>query len=416
MAAHDLDIDARFEVLKSKQSAYWQASRAGKGRLLDTLEEVTGLDRKSIIRHLRGACEQQPRSRERGRTYGADVARVVERLDEAYDRPCAERLKPNLLPYAQKLVLHGHLTLEPQSEALLTTISISTLQRLQRRLRRNTTPRPKAPRASPNPHRARLPARRIVGDVGEPGHLEVDLVHHCGPSTRGEYVHTLHLVDVATGWSEPVGVLGRSFVVMRDGFQRCEARLPFTVRELHPDNGAEFLNNHLLRYWGERFPDAELSRSRPYHKDDNPFVEHRNGDLVRRWLGHDRLDSVEQTLALQRFYERLWVYSNFFHPFMRLVGKETDPETGTVRRTWDSARTPFERVREAGVLTPDKEAELDTLYRDTDPLALHRELEREAVALFEFPDHTEDVYLTLASACEASTGKEEALVLGDVIS
>lgn len=420
MAAHDLDIDARFEVLKSKQSAYWQASRADKGRLLDTLEEVTGLDRKNIIRHLRGSCERQPRSRERGRTYGPDVARVVEQLDEAYDRPCAERLQPNLLPYAQKLALHGHLTLQPSTEALLTTISISTLQRIQQRVRRNSPPRPKPPRASPNPHRSRLPARRIAGDIGEPGHLEVDLVHHCGPATRGEYVHTLHLVDVATGWSEPVGVLGRSFVVMRDGFQRCEARLPFPVQELHPDNGAEFLNNHMMRYWGERFPDAELSRSRPYHKDDNPFVEHRNGDLVRRWLGHDRLDSVAQTLAPQRFYDRLWAYYNFFHPVMRLVGKETDPETGKVHRTWDSARTPYERVREAGVLTPDKEAELDTLFRDTDPLALHRELEREAVALFDLPgaqpDRTEDVYLTLASACEASTGKEEVLVPGDGIS
>lgn len=117
MAAHDLDIDARYQVLKSKQSAYRKASKAEKGRILDTLEEVTGLDRKAITRHLGDSCARQPRSRERGRTYGADVAPVVERLDEAYDRPCAERLQPNLLPYAQKLVLHGHLTLQPPTEA-----------------------------------------------------------------------------------------------------------------------------------------------------------------------------------------------------------------------------------------------------------------------------------------------------------
>ena len=168
MAAHDLDIDARFEVLKSKQSAYWQASRADKGRLLDTLEEVTGLDRKNIIRHLRGSCERQPRSRERGRTYGPDVARVVEQLDEAYDRPCAERLQPNLLPYAQKLALHGHLTLQPSTEALLTTISISTLQRIQQRVRRNSPPRPKPPRGNPNPPRNRHPGRGQEGGGGVP--------------------------------------------------------------------------------------------------------------------------------------------------------------------------------------------------------------------------------------------------------
>lgn len=407
MAAHDLDLDERLKVLRNKQDAYWRASKAEKGRLLDLLEEVTRLDRKTIIRHLRDSCARRPRAKQRGRTYGADVARVVEQLDEAYDRPCAERLQPNLIPYAQKLVAHGHLTLADTTGALLEAISISTLQRLQQRLRQNSTPRPKAPRASPNPHRTQFPARRIPGDVGAPGHLEVDLVHHCGPATRGDYVHTLHLVDVATGWSEPAGVLGRSARVVEHGFRRCEGRLPFAVREIHPDNGAEFLNDHMVRYWRERFVGAELSRSRPYHKDDNPFVEHRNGDLIRRWLGHDRLDSVVQTLALNDFYAKLWVYFNFFHPVMRLVGKETDPETGKVRRTWDVARTPFERLREAGVLTPTKEAQLETIYHETDPLALQRELERQAVALFALPgarpDRTEDVHLTLTAALEATT-------------
>lgn len=406
MAAHDLDLDERLKVLRSQQSAYWKANKTEKGRLLDLLEEVTRLDRKTIIRHLRGSCQRHPRATQRGRTYGADVARVVEQLDEAYDRPCAERLRPNLVAYAQKLATHGHLTLAEHTLQRLHTISVSTLQRLQQRLRQHTTPRPKAPRASPNPHRTQLPARRIPGDVGEPGHLEVDLVHHCGPITRGDYVHTLHLVDVATGWSEPVGVLGRSFVVVHDGFQRCEQRLPFPVLEIHPDNGAEFLNDHMVRYWRERFAGAELSRSRPYHKDDNPFVEHRNGDLIRRWLGHDRLDSVVQTLALNAFYDKLWVYFNFFHPVMRLVHQTTHPETGRVRRTWDVARTPFERLREAGVLTPTKEAALETIYRETDPLALHRDLERLSVALFALPaaqpDQTENVHLTLTAALETT--------------
>jgi hypothetical protein len=406
MAAHDMDIDERLKVLKSKQSAYWKASKSEKGRLLDMLEEIAGLDRKTIIRRLRGSCARRPRARQRGLTYGPEVAQVVAVVEEAFDWPAAERLQPHLLPYAQKLADHGHLTFSEETAELLGAISISTLQRLQGRLHRET-PRPRRPRASPNPHRAQIPARRIPGEVQEPGYLEVDLVHHSGPATTGDYVHTLHLVDVATGWSEPGAVLGRSYRVVADGFRRCEERLPFPVREIHPDNGAEFLNNHMVRFWREHFPGATLSRSRPYHKDDNPFVEHRNGDLIRRWLGHERLDSVVQTLALNRFYEKLRVYFNFFHPVMRLVGKETNPETGRVRRTWDVARTPFERLREAGVLTPAKEAELDTIYRETDPLALHRELEREAVALFDLPGaqpgQTEDVHLTLDPTWDTTT-------------
>jgi hypothetical protein len=122
---------------------------------------------------------------------------------------------------------------------------------------------------------------RIAWDQAEPGHFEVDLVHHSGPTTNGDYVHTLQLIDVATGWSERVAVLGRSYRAMVGGFERVLERVPFAVRELHPDNGPEFLNDHLVRFWADRVPGLTLSRSRPYHKNDNRFVEQKNHSLVR---------------------------------------------------------------------------------------------------------------------------------------
>ena len=106
--------------------------------------------------------------------------------------------------------------------------------------------------------------RRIAWDESEPGHFEVDLVHHGGHEPVGEYVSTLQLVDVATGWSERVALLGRSQRQMEAGFRRMLARLPFAVRELHPDHGSEFLNDHLVRFWGEAITGLTLSRSRPY--------------------------------------------------------------------------------------------------------------------------------------------------------
>ena len=131
--------------------------------------------------------------------------------------------------------------------------------------------------------------KRIPWDEAEPGHFEVDLVHHCGPSASGEYVHTLQMVDVATGWSERVAVLGRSFRVMRVGFQRCLERLPFPVLEIHPDNGSEFLNHHLVRFFRDTVQEVDLSRSRPYHKNDNRNVEQKNSTLVRAYLGYGSL-------------------------------------------------------------------------------------------------------------------------------
>jgi IS30 family transposase len=128
--------------------------------------------------------------------------------------------------------------------------------------------------------------RRIPWDTTEPGHFEVDLVQHGGPHPTGDYVYTLQMVDVATGWSERVAVLGRGQRRMEEGFRRILARLPFPIKELHPDNGPEFLNHHLVRFFGETLTGLQLSRSRPYQKNDNRFVEQTNATLVRAYFGH----------------------------------------------------------------------------------------------------------------------------------
>lgn len=113
---------------------------------------------------------------------------------------------------------------------------------------------------------------------------------------------------MATGWIERVATLGRSHLVMQDAFRRILARVPFAVLEVHPDNGSEFLNHHLRRFWKAAADNIELSRSRAWQKNDNRFVEQKNDTLVRAYLGYDRLDTVEQTLLLNRLYQRMWLH------------------------------------------------------------------------------------------------------------
>jgi len=153
-----------------------------------------------------------------------------------------------------------------------------------------------------NQVRKNVPMGRIAWDIGEPGHFEVepghfevepghfevDLVHHCGSSATGDYVHTLQMIDVATGWSERVAVLGRSQRAMEVGFRHILHRLPFPVKQLHPDNGSEFFNQHLIRFWGEEITGLRLSRSRPYHKNDTRMMEQKNDTLVRQYFGQRR--------------------------------------------------------------------------------------------------------------------------------
>jgi hypothetical protein len=368
-----MTIAERRKYLSRMAPRYWPATRPEQSRLLDEMEAMPGLHRKSLLRRLRpDGLTRSPRTRQRGRGYGASVDDALRVIWESLDYVCAERLTPGLVPTARLLAQHGELVLSPALETQLGQISVATVQRRLTRLAQDTPRLPrKRPTAANRVARA-IPMGRIPWDEAEPGHFEVDLVHHSGPSTAGEYLHTLQLVDVATGWSERVAVLGRSYRAMAAGFWQILQRLPFAVRELHPDNGPEFLNDHLLRFWGDSVPGLQLSRSRPYHKNDNRFVEQKNATLVRAYFGHARLDTPAQGAALNALYERMGLYYNLFQPVLHLVEKTAQ---GTrLRRRWDTAQTPYERLAATPALPLAARTQLDALYHATNPRALRRDI------------------------------------------
>ena len=297
---------------------------------------------------------------------------------------CAERLTPVLVPTAQHLALWEELVLTPEVEAALRTISRATVQRLLQRFRQYT---PKLPRRKPQPPNRLLrhvPMERLSWAIAHPGSFETDLVHHCGVVSAGEYVHTLQLVDIATGWSERVAVLGRSQATMVEGFRRVQARLPFPISHLHPDNGSEFFNDHLIRYFGEEMTGLRLSRSRPFRKNDNRFVEQKNATLVRAYVGFERLDREGQYKALNALYDQLWVYYNLFQPVLHLVGKEM--VGAKLRRRWDLAQTPYQRLLASGILSPEQEARLAALYVGTNPRQLREEIYQALERLWQHPN------------------------------
>ena len=316
-----MTIDERRKYLRRMKKRYVCADRAERSRLLDEMEALTSMHRKGLIRLMHSSLERKPRRKQRGRTYGLAVDDALRIIAESLDYICADRLAPNLVWLATHLSTHGELEVSPPLLEQLGRISVSTVKR---RLKHQRRDRPRLPRKGPrraNKVQRDIPMKRIPWDVREPGHFEVDLVHHCGDSASGEYASTLQMIDITTGWSERVAVLGRGYLVMQDAFRRILARLPFQVREIHPDNGSEFLNHHMVRFWGELVQGVILSRSRPYQKNDNRHVEQKNATLVRAYLGHERLDSVAQVLAMNQLYDQMWLYYNLFQPVMRLTRK-----------------------------------------------------------------------------------------------
>jgi hypothetical protein len=398
MPNQQMGLDERTNYLAIQYDRYLIADRRERSRLLDEMVEVTGLRRETIIRKMRTRPRRKRRQKQRGCTYGVDVQHAIHVIAEALDCPCAERLKPILPQMGEKLAGHGHLRMTDDLREKLQRISVSTVRRIREK-KQQDEPRLARRYGSPTSDvQAQIPIRRIPWDTTEPGRFEVDLVHHCGRSTSGEYVHTLQMVDVATGWVEPAAMLGRSYRVTRDGFRRCLSRLPFTVREIHTDNGSEFMNHHILRFWRSEYVDVDLSRIRPYKKRDNRFVEQRNGALVRAFVGHDRLDTAAQTCLLNDIYDQLWLYFNFFQPVMRQTHKSY--EEGRVVRRHEDVRTPFVRACAMGAFTPAKRGQLEQLYDRTDPVRLHAEIGQLLDQLYTLPlaqpDHSEDVFETLA--------------------
>ena len=372
-----MTINERRKYLGIMFLQYARATREERSHLLDQMEAVTTLDSKTLIRLLKGDLTRHPRQTQRSRTYGADVDDALRIIADSFDHPCAERLTPNLCWMATHLALHGELTTSPALLTKLDTISIPTVRRI---LSRVTQDVPKLPRPTPRSANAALrdiPMTQIPWDTQEPGHFEADLVHHCGPSADGQYMHTLQLIDVATGWSERVATLGRSYTRIEEGFGRILARLPFPIRELHPDNGNEFFNSYLLEFWKDKVKQARLTRSRPYHKNDNRFVEQRNSSEVRAYFGTQRLDTTVHTVAANRLYDKLWVYYNLFRPVLRLTEKTVitrEGEPARVKLKHDDAKTPFDRLCKAKALSTETQEELERLRDRTNPRRLKQEI------------------------------------------
>lgn len=368
-----MTINERRTYLKRMLPRYRVANRAERGRLLTEMQAMTGLHRKSLIRVLAApSLTRRPRRTARKRLYGPEIAAIVSVVWESVDYVCAERLTPVLVETAAHLATFGELTLTPMLCAQLATISRATVGRMLRGMRR---PTPRLPRRGPeqaNRLRKDVPMGRLPWQTAAPGWFEVDLVHHSGESTAGDYLHTLQLVDIATGWSERVAILGRGQQAMADGFRQVVARLPFPIRHLHPDNGSEFFNHHLIRFWGAEITGLTLSRSRPYQKNDNRIVEQKNDTLVRAYVGYDRLDTLAQRDALNVLYEQLWVYYNLFQPVLHLIAKER--QSDRVIRKWDDAQTPYQRLVAAGGVDAESRARLDALYAATNPRQLRREI------------------------------------------
>jgi len=372
------------EYAEAVRWRYLGASKKEKGKILDEFTQVTGHHRKAVIRLLhREDGHRTKKRRGRPRRYSAEVVAALRVAWEATDRVCSKRLQPFLPELVKVLRRHGNSIMTAEAEARLCQASASTIDRLLHPWRRVGGRHPFSTTKPSSLLKSAIPIRTFADwQENKPGFLEIDLVGHCGESTEGFYLNTLSTVDVATGWSECIGVWGRGQERVGGAVHRVRQRLPFPLLGLDSDNGSEFINQHLYSYCQrERIT---FTRSRSYKKNDSCHVEQKNWSVVRRLIGYDRYSSRAALEVLNRVYDVLRLYVNFFQPVMKLVEKTR--HGAKVHKVYDTAQTPYQRLLDSGVLTEAKRQELAAMYYRLNPVSLLKQINENLECLWKLAE------------------------------
>ena len=377
-------MHSRKQYLLEIRKEYEQADMEGRGRLLDEAQKRTRLNRKYLIRMLNGPLRPVAvRRRRRRRKYGAAVGSALVELWEMFDFPCGQRLAPLLRGEVGRLRRLSELRCSDEVATKLQEMSPKTIDRLLVRERQvRQLRRGRNPATQPLMYQ-RVPVKVAAEwDTREVGNVQVDYVAHCGRSNSGEYVHTISAVDIASGWWEGVAIARRSQQATEQGLEQIRQRAPFRIKELHPDNDSGLLNDLLWRYC--RHWRIRLSRSRPYRKNDNAWVEQKNWTHVRKVVGYGRYDSAEEVAVMNQLYEVSRLFQNFFQPVMKLQGKQRIG--GRIQRSYDVPQTPYERLVASGQLKKRALRELRGLYESLNPAELHRRLRALRDQLFDLAE------------------------------
>ena len=315
-----LSFMTRQELIRAVGKRYQTAAREQKTKILNEFVEVTQYHRKYALQLLgRAPDPAEPKPRIGRRIYQEAVQEALVLFWEASDRLCGKRLKPLIPVLVEAMEHHGHLHLHPAVREQVLTVSAATIDRLLGPVRERTHGTQRR-RGVTTELRKSIPVRTFA-DWGNPapGHMEADLVAHCGGSMAGSFVHTFVLTDVATGWTECIALAVRDQNLIVEAIERVRTRLPFPLLGFDTDNDSAFINETVLEYC--RRTRVAFTRSRAYRKNDQAWVEQKNGAVVRKLLGYGRLSGLTATEKLSSLYEGSRLYVNFFQPSFKLKSK-----------------------------------------------------------------------------------------------
>lgn len=368
------------ELIKHYRKQYRRAKKKEKSQILSVIIESTGYSRKHIISLLNHPSEPKKTiSRPRSSRY-AYLYETLRFIWATSNFLCGKRLKPFMPELVNSLKYHNELIISDDDEQLLLSASAATIDRLLAPARREVRIKGRSTTKPGTLLKHQIPIRTFADwDDARPGFLQVDLVAHCGDTTTGEYINTLNMTDVSTGWTVATAFMGRSDRFCAAAIDEVKDLFPFPIQGIDSDNGGEFINNHFKRYCERN--QITFTRGRPWKKNDSAHIEQKNWDIVRKMIGYGRFDTYEQLDILKRIYSILALYQNYFQPSRKLLLKTRIG--ARVRKRYDTAQTPAQRMLSRDDTPENVKDLLRHTFRELNPAHLQRTISQLVAELYQ---------------------------------
>lgn len=377
-------MHSRNQYLKLLREGYLKIkSKKEKGKILDEYCKNTGQDRKYIIKKMRFKVRlKEGQRKKRKEYYDGYVKSALAKVWEIFDFACGQRLKANLTKeMIEKLRKDKELLCSDEVAQKLTEIGSRTIDKKLKHQKEVLRQLQKKGQSKQTSLLLKKIPIKIHGELDnqELGNTQIDFVEHCGSSAAGEFVCTIDTTCIASGWEEQEAIMGRGQIPTKEGLDRARSRFPFEWKEVHSDTDKGFVNAHLLKYCQET--NLRFSRSRPYRKNDNCYVEQKNWFSIRKRLGYLRFDTEKEIELLNDLYRNeLRLYKNFFLPRMKL--KEKIRIGSKVHRKYYPAKTPYQYLMESDQISEEKKQELKKIYDSLNPAQLKRTIETKLDELY----------------------------------
>jgi len=365
-------MTTRKELTKAIGARYRAAPKSEKQKILDEFVALTGCHRKHAIRALNGMRAADVEEKGRNRVYDEATRQALIMLWEAADRVCGKRLKALVPMLIDAMERHGHLELDPIVKDKVLAVSAATIDRMLAGTRLQIDGQRKRRKGIGAAIRRSIPVRTFA-DWGDPppGFFEIDMVeHYNGPKTDGDYLHTLVLTDIASGWTECIAMRHRSQALVIEGLATAAEDLLFPMLGVDSDNDSAFMTQDVFDYCVAHR--LVQTRSRAYKKNDQAWVEQKNGAIVRRLVGYGRLSGSEATKTLAQLYASSRLYINFFQPSFKLKSKTRDG--ARVKKVYHPPATPCDRLIAHPAVDPTVKADLAAQFLALDPVRLLQQI------------------------------------------